>query len=137
MKAGRLVLERIRELAGKDVDFAFETTLAGRSYVLLFKELKKKGYDLHLFFLWIPSPELALARIKERVAEGGHDVPPQDVRRRFHRGIQNLFKLYESLLDSWTLFDNTSSIPKLVAKEKSNKLSIVDEELYNKIIGGL
>jgi len=136
MKAGRLVLEQIRDFAEKNVDFAFETTLAGKSYLRLFKELKKKGYRLHLFFLWIPSPELALARIKERVTEGGHDVPPQDVRRRFHRGIQNLFKLYKSFSDSWMLFDNAGSAPKLIAEEKSGKLSIIDKELYDKIAGG-
>jgi len=136
MKAGRLVLREIRNYAEKGADFAFETTLAGKSYVLLFKELKKKNYHLHLFFLWVPSPELALARIRERVAEGGHDVPPQDVRRRFHRGIQNLFKLYKSLSDSWMLFDNAGSTPKLIVEEKSGKLSIIDKDSYDKITGG-
>ena len=137
MKAGRLVLGQIRDFAEKNIDFAFETTLAGKSYVRLFKELKKKGYHLHLFFLWIPSLELALARIKERVVEGGHDVPPQDVRRRFHRGMQNLFKLYKPLLNSWTLFDNAGSTPELIAEEKDGKLSIINEDLYGKITGGL
>ena len=66
--------------ANKNMDFAFESTLSGKTYINFFKELKKKGYNLHLFFLWIPSPELALSRIKDRVAEGGHDVPQQDVR---------------------------------------------------------
>ena len=136
MKAGRLVLGQIRDFAEKNIDFAFETTLAGKSYVLLLKELKKRGYEVHLFFLWIPSTELALARIKERVAEGGHDVPVQDVRRRFHRGMQNLFKLYKPLLDSWMLFDNAGSIPKLIAEEKSGRLSISDKDLYDKIAGG-
>ena len=137
MKAGRLVLGQIRDFAERNIDFAFETTLAGKSYVLLLKELKKKGYDLHLFFLWIPSPELALARIKERVAEGGHDVPVQDVRRRFQRGMQNLFKLYKPLLDSWMLFDNAGSIPKLIAEERNDRPSILDKDLYDKITGGL
>ena len=77
-----------------EVDFAFESTLAGRSYVNLFKELQKKGYKLHLFFLWIPDAELAIARIKDRVAEGGHSIPANDVRRRFKRSICNFFKLY-------------------------------------------
>ncbi len=136
MKAGRLVLEQIRNFAEKGADFAFETTLSGKSYVRLFRDLRKKGYHLHLFFLWIPSPELAMKRIKERVAEGGHDVPVQDVRRRFHRATQNLFKLYRPLCDAWTLFDNRELVPKLIAEEKNGKLSIIDEDLYSKIAGG-
>ena len=136
MKAGRLVLEQIQDFAKRNVDFAFETTLAGKAYVRLFKDLKKKEYHLHLFFLWIPSTELALARIKERVAEGGHDVPPQDVHRRFRRGVQNLFKLYRPLLDSWTLFDNAGSAPKLIAEEKGGKLSVMDKKVYDHISGG-
>ena len=136
MRAGRLVLEQIKNFSGKGEDFAFETTLSGRSYVRLFRELKRKGFCLHLFFLWIPSVELALARIKERVAEGGHNVPAPDVRRRFHRGIRNLFTLYKPLLDSWTLFDNAGSAPKLIAEEKGEKLSVIDQEVYDQISGG-
>ena len=85
IKAGKLVLQQIREYADRGIDFAFETTLSGKSYVSLLTDLKAKGYSLHLFFLWIPTPELAIARIKERVAEGGHYVPAEDVRRRFVR----------------------------------------------------
>ncbi len=99
MKAGRLVLKQIHEFENKNVDFAFETTLAGKSYMKLFEHLKRKGYHLHLFFLWIPNVQLALARIKDRVAEGGHDVPSQDVRRRFIRSSINFFKLYRPLLN--------------------------------------
>src|SRR3989338_8312507 len=93
MRAGRLVLEQIQEYIRKEADFAFETTLAGKSYVRVFKRLKSAGYHLHLFFFWLPSPELALARIRDRVAEGGHDVPAVDVKRRFRRCLQNLFTL--------------------------------------------
>jgi len=75
IKAGKLVLGQIREFAETGVDFAFESTLAGKSYVNLFKDLDRKGYRLHLFFLWIPNADLAIARIKDRVAEGGHNVP--------------------------------------------------------------
>ena len=107
MKAGRLVLKEIQELSGKGISFAFETTLSGKTYLSLIKSLKNKGYQIHLFFLWIPSPNLALERIKERVASGGHDVPAADVRRRFRRSVDNFFKVYESHLDSWMLFDNS------------------------------
>lgn len=133
MKAGRLVLQQIREYAEHGVDFAFETTLSGKSYVNLFKELKAKGYTLHLFFLWIPSPELAVARIKDRVIEGGHHVPTVDVRRRFGRGIRNFFKMYESMLESWMLFDNSRAKPLLIAKRRNDHREIMDRELFEKI----
>jgi len=133
MKAGRLVIERINDLAKKGLDFGFETTLAGKSYINRLKHLKKNGYSLHLFFLWIPSVELAMARIKDRVADGGHNVPAQDVRRRFARGIRNLFKYYRPLLDSWILLNNASTIPDPIAKEKENQLTIINEDLFANI----
>lgn len=134
LKAGRLVIEQLHYFTDKNADFAFETTLSGKTYINFFKELKKKGYSLHLFFLWIPSSQLALVRIKDRVAEGGHDVPAQDVCRRFNRSIDNFFKLYKPLLDSWMLFDNSESIPRLIAQEKEGQLNIIDENLFNQIL---
>lgn len=133
MKAGRLVLEQIHGLAEKNLDFAFETTLAGKSYLSFLVGLKNKNYSIHLFFLWVPNPELALARIKERVADGGHDVPVADVRRRFHRGIYNLFKFYKPILDSWMLFNNSGTTPTLIAEERERKLSIIDKDLFGRI----
>ena len=133
MKAGRLVLEQITDLARQGLDFGFETTLAGKLYINRLKNLKRSGYSLHLFFLWVPTIELAMARIKDRVADGGHDVPAHDVRRRFSRGINNLFKFYRPLLDSWILLNNSSTTPSLIAKEKENQLTIIDEELFKKI----
>ncbi len=134
IKAGKLVLEQIREFADRNVDFAFETTLAGKSYVRFLNELKNKGYAIRLFFLWIPNVDIALARIKERVADGGHDVPEQDVKRRFRRGLYNLFKLYSPILNSWMLFDNSSANPALIAEEKEGKLAIAERELWNDIL---
>ena len=130
IKAGKLVLQQIREFAERGVDFAFETTLSGKSYISLFSALKVKDYALHLFFLWIPSPELAIARIKDRVAEGGHNVPAEDVRRRFIRGINNFFKLYESLFDSWMLFNNSKAKPLLIAKKRNGHREVINEELF-------
>lgn len=130
MKAGKLVLQQIHEYTNRGVDFAFETTLSGKSYVRLFAELKSKGYSLHLFFLWIPSPELAIARIKDRVVEGGHHVPAEDVRRRFARGLINFFTRYEPLVDSWMLFDNSKAKPILIAKSKNGHKEVVNDELF-------
>ena len=114
MKAGRLVLQEIQEFSNKEVSFAFETTLSGKTYLSLLKSLKSKDYKIHLFFLWIPSSNLALERIKDRVASGGHDVPAIDVRRRFRRSINNFLKIYEPFLDAWMLFDNSGEKHSLV-----------------------
>lgn len=134
IKAGKLVLAQIHEFADKGVGFGFETTLSGKSYVKLLKKLKEEGYELHLFFLWIPSPQLSIERIKERVAEGGHDVPAQDIRRRFYRSIANFFKLYQPLLDSWIIFNNSGINPVLIAKSKCAKLIVLDGQLFAKIV---
>jgi predicted ABC-type ATPase len=134
LKAGKLVLEQIHQFAGKGIDFAFETTLSGKLYVNLLKSLKAKGYRIHLFFLWIPNSGLAISRIKNRVAEGGHDVPAEDVIRRFNRSIANFFRLYQPLSDSWLLFNNAESNPILIAQMKSGRMTLMDRDLYNSII---
>ena len=137
IKAGKLVLEQIHQFAGQGVDFAFETTLSGKLYLNLFESLKKKGYRIHLFFLWIPNTDLAVSRIKNRVARGGHDVPVQDVLRRFSRSISNFFRLYQSFADSWMLFDNTGINPILIAQGKNSRIKIINEHSYNRIIEGI
>jgi len=134
IKAGRLVLGQIDEFAKRGVDFAFETTLSGTSYTRLIKGLKPNGYAIHLFFLWVPTPELAIQRIRDRVREGGHDVPVEDVRRRFFRGINNFFRAYEPLVDSWMLFDNSASKPVLIAKRKNGHKEIVQQELLSEVL---
>jgi predicted ABC-type ATPase len=133
MKAARILLEQIQDFSQKRMDFAFETTLSGKTYLSLLKDLKKKGYSVHLFFLWVPSVDLALARIRERVSKGGHNVPVQDVRRRFRRSINNLFQFYRPLLNSWVLFDNSMEIPRPIAEEKYGELVISDKNLFSKI----
>lgn len=134
LKAGRILLEQIEAYASKRVDFAFETTLSGTNYLLRLRDLKKEGYSIHLFFLWIPDVRLSLARIASRVKMGGHDVAEKVVRRRFHKGIENFFKRYRATVDSWMLFDNSGSVPRLIAEEKSGKTGIADQELYDKIL---
>lgn len=137
LKAGKLLLNEIHRLAEEGVDFAFETTLSGKAYISFLKDLKRnKGYKIHLFFLWVPSVELALLRIKQRVTKGGHDVPELDVRRRFKRGIHNLFHIYRPLLDVWTIFDNSTTKPYLIAKHEAGIFKIFDQILFDKIERG-
>ena len=101
------MLKRIKELGQAKASFAFETTLATRSYAPWLKRLRAEGYNVHLVFLWLPSDDAAVARVAERVRAGGHDVPEFIVRRRYRAGLQNLFRLYIPLADSWLLIDNS------------------------------
>lgn len=134
IKAGKLVLEQIHRFAERRTDFAFETTLSGKLYINLLKTLKMKGYKIHIFFLWIPEANLAISRIKNRVAEGGHNIPVNDVLRRFYRAVYNFFNLYQPLADSWLLFDNAGENPFLVAEKKNGKITIHNENMYNNIL---
>jgi len=133
LRAGRTVLERIAEFTEARKDFAFETTLSGRAYVQLLRRVKKAGFRLHLFYLWIPSPELALLRIRDRVESGGHNVPERDVRRRFGRTLRNLFTLYRALLDTLHFFDNSSDTPRLIFKDEAGRTIINDAALYERL----
>ena len=134
IQAGRIMLEQIQTLSSRRKDFGFETTLSGKGYVNLFKDLKKKGYEIHLFFLWISDPELAIERIADRVRRGGHKIPEDVVRRRFDRGLKNFFQIYRPLVDSWTIFDNSQDIPRLMAFEDSRELKIIDRVCYAKLL---
>lgn len=133
VRAGRTVLERIAEFTRAGTDFAFETTLSGRGYVPVLRKLKTAGFRLHLFYLWIPSPELGLLRIRDRVESGGHNVPERDVRRRFGRTLGNLFTLYRPLLDSLHFFDNSSDTPRLVFKDVAGRITINAAALYQQL----
>lgn len=127
------MLERIAEFTEARTDFAFETTLSGRTYVPLLRRVKKAGFRLHLFYLWIPSPDLALLRIRDRVESGGHNVPERDVRRRFGRTLFNLFALYRPLLDTLHFFDNSSETPRLIFKDDAGRTTVNDAALYERL----
>ncbi len=133
IKSGKLVLEQVKEYSHNGVDFGFETTMAGVTYLKYLKQLKKKGYRIHIYFLWIPSAQLAIARVKDRVSQGGHNVPIQDVKRRFERSINNFFKNYMLLADQWMLFNNEQSKPKIIARKQNLHIDIFDQTLFDKI----
>ena len=133
IKSGKLVLEQIREYSASGVDFGFETTMSGVTYLKYFKMLKEKGYKISIFFLWIPSPQLAIARVKDRVAQGGHNVPIQDIKRRFERSTEKFFKQYRLLVDQWMLFNNSKSKPELIARKQNAHIDVIDQNLFEKI----
>lgn len=134
IQAGRLMLEQIHKLANQSQDFAFETTFSGRTYLSFLRDLKKKGYRIHLFYLWVHNVDLALERIAERVHQGGHNVPVDIVRRRFSKSLNNFFNLYRPLSDMWMIFDNSTETPQLIATEVYGKLTVRDKELYDNIL---
>jgi predicted ABC-type ATPase len=117
MRAGRIMLDRIHELGRERVDFAFETTMASRSFAPWIAQLLREGYSFELVFLWLPSPEMAVARVADRVRLGGHSVPEEVVRRRYARGLKNFFQLYRPLASSWHFLDSSSAVPtRLIAQ---------------------
>jgi predicted ABC-type ATPase len=132
-RAGRLVLESIAGASKSYVDFAFETTLSGRSYVRVIRNLRTVGYRIHMFYLWIPGPELALLRIRERVRKGGHNVPVADVRRRFGRTLDNLLHLYRPLVDTLRVFDNSTREPHLVFEDEDGQTTVYDVSVYQRM----
>ena len=134
IEAGRLMLQRIEELLGRDETFAIETTLATRSYINLVHRAQAKGYRVILLFFWLRSPELAMQRVAERVGKGGHDIPVDIIRRRYVGGINNLFNLFAKEVDYWAIFDNSDTPCTMVAKGGNDKVTaVLNEELYTKI----
>lgn len=133
VRAGRLISQRIKELVEHGRDFAFETTLSGRTNLRLINDMRLRGYQIEIHYLWIPSVELALRRIENRVRKGGHSVPESVVRRRFDRSLGNLFRLYHSLANKVVLYDNSTTQPSLVAVERNDDIEVLDKVLCHKI----
>src|SRR3989440_785937 len=107
IEAGRLMLNRLHDLSERRESFAFESTLAARSYAPWLTRLREQGYEVHLLFVWLRSVDLAIERVAERVRRGGHAIPSPELRRRYQRGINNLFELYIPLADTWAIYDNS------------------------------
>jgi predicted ABC-type ATPase len=115
LRAGRLMLLEIKRRIRNGENFAFETTLFGRHYARLIPDWRREGYYVKLFFLSLPTPELATARVLSRVAQGGHHVPEDVIRRRFEAGLRNFQTIYRDLVNSWVLYDNSGSAPRLLS----------------------
>jgi predicted ABC-type ATPase len=136
MAAGRIMLGRIRGLARARSDFAFETTLASRSFAPWIQRWKGEGYRLELVFLWLPTPAMAVERVAERVRLGGHSVPEETVRRRYERGLRNFFTLYRPLADNWYVFDNSNPAKaRLVARGSTMREDeVADVDVWKRIL---
>lgn len=134
IEAGRLMLQRMEDLLGREVTFSIETTLATRSYLNLVNRAQQKGYRVSLLYFWLNSPELAMKRVAERVEKGGHNISEEIIRRRYKAGINNLFKLFMPVVDYWAIFDNSETPRRTVATGgRKSKAEIIEKNLFTKI----
>jgi predicted ABC-type ATPase len=135
IEAGRLMLSRINELLNSHQDFSFETTLSTRSFINTIDLAKAKGYYITLIFFWLDSVQLAKNRVQKRVAEGGHNIVPEVIERRYKSGIKNLFELYADKVDSLLIYDNSTIESELIAEKEFNKqFTIYQPQKFNQLI---
>ena len=132
--AGRLMLDEVGRAIRTGESFAFESTLSGKTYLRLIRQAQLAGYVMRLFYLWVPDPALAVARIQDRVENGGHNVPELAVRRRYGRTLHNFFNLYRPLMDTVHFFDNTGDRPELVFKDESGCVEVYNPSLYQSLM---
>ena len=134
MQAGRIMLARMDELLQKGETFAFETTLATKSYKQKIEWAQANGYEVTLLFFWLDSPNMAKKRVAQRVAEGGHSIPSETIERRYHNGIANLFAIYIDMVDICYIFDNSEGRKELIAqKERHKDIVIYNNDKFNLI----
>jgi len=134
IEAGRLMLNRIKELLSRNESFSIETTLSTRSYFRLVEKAHQQGYEVTLLFFWLKSPEQAMERVAERVSKGGHNIPQDIIVRRYYEGIYNLFNIYMSIVDTWVLVNNSETPRSIIASGgKDQELAIVNNDLFKKI----
>ena len=135
-QAGRIMLQRIDELLPQKVDFAIETTLSTRSYAQLVHRAQALGYRVHLIFFFLENEEQAIARVAQRVKNGGHGIPEEDIRRRFTRGIFNLINLYMPICDSVLVYNNALTPACLVARKKNQveEVELIEPEMWNQLL---
>jgi len=131
IQSGRIMLKRIDELLTSKADFAFETTLSSKSYVNTVKEAQENGYNVTLIYFWLSSIDLAKERVKVRVTEGGHNIPTEVIERRYKLGLENLFKLFIPIVDSWMIFDNSSNDSNLISEGgRGEENEVYDKEIW-------
>ena len=134
MESGKLMLQRLENLVNDKSDFAFETTLAARNFARFIRECKNQDYIINLIYFWLETPELAISRVRRRVASGGHNIPEDIIRRRYERGRRNLTDLYLPLCDTWIVYNNSGDEPQLVAERGINQEVIIYEYgIWNQI----
>ena len=134
IEAGRLMLKRISDLLQRNESFSIETTLSTRSYFRLVEKAHSQGYDVTLLFFWLKSPQQAIERVAERVAKGGHDIPKDIIVRRYWEGLNNLFKIYMPIVDTWILVNNSETPRSIVATGGKDQKTIIKDNKHFKTI---
>lgn len=133
ISASRYMLMKIKYLLSRNLDFSIETTLATRSLVNTIRQAHEQGYHITILYFWLNSPDLAVRRVKDRVAAGGHNIPEETIRRRYYMGISYFFKTYVPLCDRWVLADNSTTPFSVIAEGSGAVLMIKDNEKYRMI----
>jgi len=135
LQASKLMITRLRHLLAEKKSFIFETTASGTNYIKYLKEARETGYEIHLTYLWLSSDDLAVKRVAHRVAEGGHHIPEDVIRRRYKLGVKNIIKHYLPLFHTALILDNSSDIQKKISgKNKLNDLVIEDTKTWEEIL---
>jgi predicted ABC-type ATPase len=130
LSAGRIMLDELRNLAARRQDFAFETTLAGKTYASWLESIRATGYEVYLFYYWLDSPETAIGRVAARVKAGGHHVPDDTIRQRYSRSGRNFFELYRPMSDVWRVYDNTKGERRLIAVGHAGREHVFDGDTW-------
>jgi predicted ABC-type ATPase len=137
VSAGKIMLLRLQELRLKNVDFAFETTMASKTFVKFLLDCKAEGYAINVLFVWLCTPELAIARVASRVRAGGHSIPEEAIRRRYAKGLLNFFNLFSPIADNWLFVDNSESQPIIVAEKQAGSEFYVHQSTTWDIVQGV
>jgi len=133
VEAGRIMLRRLDELAEANQDFAFETTLSGNAFLAAIDRWRSRGYVVRIVYLWLESAEIAIARVRRRVTQGGHAVPENVIRRRYDRGLVNFATRYRIAADEWQLYDNGNPLgPRLIARGDREAVEIIDRARWDR-----
>lgn len=136
IQASRLMLQRLNTLSIQKANFAFETTLATRTFAKFLRDCQTKEYRINLIYIWLDSVELAIDRVRKRVESGGHDIPIEVIHRRYERGRKNLIQLYLPIANRFQAYDNSTTISSLIAYRSNLKqeIVIIEQNTWNQII---
>lgn len=133
IQAGRLMLQRIKSLITNGQDFAFETTLATKSYKNFVSDAQANGYSVTLIFFYLNSQDLAVNKVETRVKEGGHNIPEKVIRRRYENGLSNFFKIFKSIVDEWMFIENSGEPYKLIAQKTKTEEKVYTDQIWNEL----
>ena len=133
VEAGRLFLREIEQSIESRENFAFETTLSGKSHLSRVRRMLAEGWRVNLVYLWLPRVEASLNRVRRRVQQGGHNIPEQDIQRRYPRSLENLFRFYAPLCTETECFDNSTKPRRLIFRQTGKDVIVTDNELFNRV----